>query len=436
VTEISCEVAIIGAGTAGLAAERAAREAGADTLLIDDRFAGTTCATVGCMPSKLLIAAANAADNIRKASTFGIRTSAPAIDGSAIMERLRKERDGFVADMLKAIERAPNRIKGRARFVDQTILALNDGRPVFARAVIIATGARPKVPKMFAALGELVVTNETIFELHSLPSSVAVIGAGPLGLELAQALARLGVDSELFEQSDRIGGLDDADIAKELKSTLGAEFPIHLGVELEIGREGDAARVTWSGSSRGARSFERVLVTTGRPPQLQDLNLSSTGLSLDERGVPRFDRATLQCDNAPIFVVGDANRERPVLHEASLQGAIAGRNAAAFPDVRPVERSVPMSIVFTDPPFATIGAPKSEVAVVGTGSYSDQGRAKIDARATGLVRIYANRASGKLTGAVLFGPGMDHIAHLIAWAIERGETAAGLLKLPFYHPTL
>jgi dihydrolipoamide dehydrogenase len=205
-------------------------------------------------------------------------------------------------------------------------------------------------------------------------------------------------------------------------------------VKLEVGR--DAARVTWSGSSRGARSFERILVATGRPSQLEDLNLSSTGLPLDERGVPRFDRATLQRDNAPIFVVGDANRERPVLHEASLQGATAGRNAAAFPDVRPGVRPVPLSSVFTDPPLATIGTPKSDFAVVGPGSYSDQGRANIDARATGLVRIYANRASGKLTGAVLFGPGIDHIAHLIAWAIERGETAAGLLKLPFYHPTL
>jgi dihydrolipoyl dehydrogenase len=183
-TEARCDVAIIGAGTAGLAAERAARKASAKTLLIDDRFAGTTCATVGCMPSKLLIAAANAAHKIRQASTFGIRTSAPVIGGSAIMDRLRKERDAFVAATLKTIEQIPSgiRVKGRARFVDRMTLALDDGSSVSAKAVVVATGARPSVPETFDPLGDLVLTNETIFELRSLPRSIGVVGAGPLGL--------------------------------------------------------------------------------------------------------------------------------------------------------------------------------------------------------------------------------------------------------------
>jgi dihydrolipoyl dehydrogenase len=161
--EIACEVAIIGAGTAGLAAERAARNAGVETILIDDRFAGTTCASVGCMPSKLLIAAANAAHNVRKASTFGIRAPAPVIDGAAVMDRLRKERDAFVAATLKTIEQIPsrNRVKGRARFIDRCTLVLDDGRKIIAKAVVISTGARPSVPQMFEALGGLMLTNET-----------------------------------------------------------------------------------------------------------------------------------------------------------------------------------------------------------------------------------------------------------------------------------
>jgi dihydrolipoamide dehydrogenase len=106
-TDLECDVAIIGAGTAGLAAERAARKAGARTLLIDDRFAGTTCATVGCMPSKLLIAAANAAQNARKASVFGLSVAELIIDGCAVMDRLRKERDAFVAATLKSIDDIP-----------------------------------------------------------------------------------------------------------------------------------------------------------------------------------------------------------------------------------------------------------------------------------------------------------------------------------------
>jgi dihydrolipoyl dehydrogenase len=220
-----------------------------------------------------------------------------------------------------------------------------------------------------------------------------------------------------------------------VRSVFGAEFPIHSGVKLQVARDRDVAYLSWSGSSCGARSFDRVLVATGRPPQLQDLNLASTGVSMDERGVPHFDGATLQCGDAPIFLAGDVDGQRPVLHEAAAEGTIAGRNAAAFPNLERAKRAVPLSIMFTDPPLATIGAPPSDSTIVGTGSYADQGRARIDACNSGLVRIYANRETGAITGAVLLGPAMDHIAHLFAWAIERGETAARMLELPLYHPT-
>jgi dihydrolipoamide dehydrogenase len=433
---LSCDVAIIGAGTAGLAAERAARKAGAKTLLIDDRFAGTTCASVGCMPSKLLIAAADAALNARKASTFGIETKT-SVDGRAVMARVRKERDGFVAATLKSIEKIPAGIciRLRARFSDKTTLTLDDGRKVSAKAIVIATGSRPSVPKPFQKLGEIVLTNETIFELESLPRSIAVVGAGPLGLELAQAMARLGVETVMFDQGDRIAALRDAAVAKSVRSVLGKEFPIHLGVKLEVEKDGDAARLSWSGASSGTASFERVLVAAGRPPALHDLNLAASGLERSDKGIPKFDPSTLQCGDAPIFLAGDADAQRPVLHEASSEGAIAGRNAASFPKVRKARRAVFLSIMFTDPPLAVVGAPPSDAMVFGSASYADQGRARVEARNEGLVRVYAGADTGVIAGATLFGPGMDHIAHLFALAIERRETADTLLQLPFYHPT-
>jgi dihydrolipoamide dehydrogenase len=434
--DLNCDVAVVGAGTADLAAESAARKAGAKTLLIDDRFAGTTCASVGCMPSKLLIAAASAAHTVRKASTFGIQVSGPVVDGGAVMDRLRKERDGFVTATLKSIERIPAGIcvRQRARFVDSTTLALDDGRKVSAKAIVVATGARPSVPKPFDALGDIVLTNETIFELPSLPRSIAVIGAGPLGLELAQALARLGVETAVFEQTDHLAGVRDAEVAEELRSVLTTEFAIRLAVKLDVEASGRGARLSWSGTSSGAASFERILVAAGRPPDLHGLDLKSTGVSVNEHGIPKFDPSTLQCGAAPIFLAGDTDGQRPVLHEASSEGAIAGRNAASFPDVRKNKRSTPLSIMFTDPPLAVIGATPSGPTIVGSASYADQGRAKVEARSAGLVRIYADPKSGVLTGAALFGPGMDHVAHLFAWAIERGETAAAILALPFYHP--
>jgi len=256
--EMHCDVAIIGAGTAGLAAERAARRDGARTLLIDDRFAGTTCATVGCMPSKLLIAAANAAHNVRKASIFGIRTSEPAIDGQAVMVRLRKERDAFVSSTLKTISEIPFGIcvRQRAPFIDDRTLQLDDGRRVSAKAFVVATGARPAVPKVFDGLKDLVLTNESVFELPTLPRSMAVVGAGPLGLELAQALTRLGVETHVFEQSDRLSAIPDTDVANAFISQLSAELSIHLGIGLEAARTGDLVQISWSGTSSGMKTFE------------------------------------------------------------------------------------------------------------------------------------------------------------------------------------
>jgi dihydrolipoyl dehydrogenase len=206
------------------------------------------------------------------------------------------------------------------------------------------------------------------------------VGAGPLGFELAQAFVRLGVETEVFEQTDRVAALRDPDVAKEVKKVIGAELPMHFDATLEATRNADFAGLSWSGaSSSGKKSFERVLVAAGRPPDLQVLNLVATEIDVDEHGVPEIDETTLQCGGAPIFIAGDANGKRRVLHEASSEGFVAGRNAAAYPDVRPSKRTVPLSIMFTDPPLAVVGAPASEGIVTGTASYTAQARAKVDA---------------------------------------------------------
>jgi dihydrolipoamide dehydrogenase len=437
--ELTCDVAIIGAGTAGLAAERSARSNGAKTLLIDETFGGTTCASVGCMPSKLLIAAADAAHAVRSAHVFGVDAD-PVIDGAAVMARVRKERDKFVAGVEKSIAKIPDAVKvcARATFTGPTTLALDDGRTVRAKAVVIATGSSPAIPDSFDAVKDRVLTNETIFELETLPASVGVIGAGPLGLELAQALVRLGVETIVFDQGDAVAALKDSHVAEALHAILEHELPIKLGVETKAVLDGDGVRLSWSGKDSGEQRFDCLLVATGRPPRLKGLGLETTGLDLDDHGSPDYAPDTMQCGEAPIFLAGDADHDRPVLHEASSEGTIAGRNAACFPDVTSAERMVPFAIMFTEPSVAVIGVvPKDGEAdiVVGTASYTDQGRAKVMACNAGLVRFYADAADGKLTGATMAGPGVEHSAHLIAWAIQSGWTATQTLALPFYHPT-
>jgi len=237
--DLTCDVAIIGAGTAGLAAERSARRAGAKTILIDECFAGTTCAAIGCMPSKLLIAAAKAAHSVSCAPLFGVRPKSLAVDGKAVMERIRNLRDEFVASARKSIEDLPHdaRLKGRAKFISANTLEI-DGRLLSATALVIATGSFPSIPKKLANLPN-VLTKETVFELKDLPASLAVIGAGPFGLELAQAFARLGVDVCVFDEGNKIAALQDAAVAESLRMLLETEFPLHLGTKVNACQVGN-----------------------------------------------------------------------------------------------------------------------------------------------------------------------------------------------------
>ncbi|MBC3940284.1 dihydrolipoyl dehydrogenase [Sphingomonas albertensis] len=438
-TKLTCDVAIIGAGTAGLAAERSARRNGANTLLIDEGFGGTTCASVGCMPSKLLIAAGNAMHAVKHASVFGVEASGK-VDGVAVMARVRQERDAFVAGVETSIDKLPEEVKieARAKFAGTTILSLSDGRKIHAKSVVIATGSSPAIPEMFDAVRDRVLTNESIFELADLPGSIGVIGAGALGLELAQAMARLGVETVVFDTGETIGGLKDPHVAEAYHAILSREMPILLGVELRVEPDGDGVKLAWSGSASGEQRFDYLLVATGRPPRIKGIGLETTGLALDDHGMPDYDPETMQCGSAPIFIAGDADHDRAVLHEASAEGMIAGRNAASYPEVTPGKRTVPFAITFTHPNVAVIGKiAKDDDAdsVIGTASYDDQGRAKVEACNAGLVRFYADRRDGRLTGATMAGPAVEHSAHLIAWAIQSGWTATEVLDLPFYHPT-
>lgn len=431
---LSCDVAIIGAGTAGLAAERAARKAGARTLLIDDGFKGTLCATTGCMPSKLLIAAARANADLAKARTMGIDVPTAQVNGQRVMARLQAERDHFVRATKASYGDLPRGtcIDARARFVAPDRLELSDGRQVSARSVIIATGSVPLIPEPYRGLGSHIVTNETLFDLDDLPESLAVLGAGPLGVELAQAMGRLGVRVTLFDKGKRLAKIRCDTVHASFEPIFAQDVTLRLGCEPQPSVQDDAVWLTWDG---GRDRFDRVLVATGRIPALKELNLKAAGLRLDQNGVPEFDRQTMQCADSPIFLAGDADADAPVLHEASLDGLIAGTNAARFPAVQSHDRPPAFTITFTDPPIAAIGLPADECALNAHGDYSDQGRARVEVRAEGMLRLGADR-NGRLVGADLGVPGGDHMAHLLTWAIMAEKTASDLLSMPFYHPTL
>ncbi|MEP2724996.1 dihydrolipoyl dehydrogenase [Roseibium sp.] len=439
---LSCDVAVIGAGTAGLAAERSARGNGASTLLIDPEFSGTLCANTGCMPSKLLIAAAKEVHRIGKADLFGIEVVDVRVDGQAVMQRVRSERDRFARLTRESIEELPDgiRIKSRARFEGPNRLKLDDGRVIEAKTIVIATGASPSLPQPFEALGDRVVTHESVFELEDLPRRLAVIGSGAIGLELAQAFSHLGVAVTLFDKGERMGKVRCPKVHETLCEAFDGDMTVRLGVDVEPERTDSGVCVRWSGKDSedhgGEAEFDLLLAALGRPPQLEGLDLEKADLECDEHGVPCHDRETMRCGDSAVFLAGDVATDLPLLHEASHDGAIAGRNAAAFPAPIKTERNVPFSITFTEPTLASIGSAEDEGAVTGTADYGDQGRARVEGRNEGTLTLYAAAPEGRLIGADLMAPDGEHLAHILAWAIQTETTASELLEMPFYHPTI
>jgi dihydrolipoamide dehydrogenase len=450
-TVVETDVAVIGAGSAGLVARRQAQSHGTErVILIEGGPYGTTCARVGCMPSKLLIAAADAAARVRGAEAFGVRAGELEIDGPAVMARVRRERDRFVSFVVESVEKIDERerLRGWARFAGPRTLEVEtagDLVRVEAKAVVVATGSKPWVPPPLRGLGDRLLTSDDVFELETLPKSLAVVGTGAIGLELGQAMTRLGVETSIFDIATRLPLLSSAAMQDEAEALFRERLDLHLGVsdmQAEL-REG-GVELSWRAADGSARSamFDYVLATTGRRPQLERLKLDAAGVELDEHGFPKsWDRRTTQIADAPIFLAGDITGDRPVLHEAAAEGRIAGRNAASYPEVRAHVRYVPMSVVFTDPNIAVVGRipePEGEHCdwECGEVDYAKQGRARVIDQAHGRVRIYANHHCGTIVGAEMIGPGVEHMAHLLAWAIEQGMTAKRALEMPYYHPVL
>ena len=431
------DVAIVGAGTAGLAALREVRKHTDDVLLVHDGPLGTTCARVGCMPSKALVAAANAFHTGTKFETFGIGGGDKlTADVPAVLRRVRALRDRFVAGVLDATQGLGSRIAaGRACLDGQNRLIVG-GQTIEARQIVLALGSSPIVPEPFRALGDRVLTSDTLFEQNDLPRRIGVIGLGAIGVEIAQALARLGVEIHAFDGAARIAGLSDEKVARTASGLLAREFAVQLGAEVELADSDDCIEIR-SGDNRVR--VDKIVAAVGRPPNIAGLGLETLGVPLDEKGMPEVDPQTMRIGGTAVLLAGDANGDRPLLHEASDEGHIAGLNATSSKPIR-LSRRTPLTVVFSDPEIAVVGRRFSELdldqSFVGEADFGSQGRARIMQENRGLLRIYAARQDGRLLGAEMAAPAAEHIAHLLALAIGQNLSVHDLLRMPFYHPTL
>ena len=439
------EYVILGVGTAGLGAFSRIRKQTDSVLLIQHGPYGTTCARVGCMPSKMLIAAGDLAHAIDEGAYFGI-DGHYQVNGKRVFERLKQDRtEKFVGSVLNYVDsiRDQFKVEGKATFVDSHTIDVDGKLRVKADKIILACGSTPYISPVFEHLRHELDTSDTIFELDDLPKSLAVVGIGVIALELGQAFHRLGVDTTLYGRSGRIGSFTHPDMQSEVLRTLQQELNIipqgNFTHATKVDGGYELTYVTGEGETV-TRTYERVLLASGRASNLRSMNLENSDLVLDSRGLPQYDSLTMQCGDAPVFIAGDATEDLPLWHEAYIEGRIAATSAINFPARKEGKRTSAIGIYFTDPQMAIVGVDYSfldpEQIVIGRARMAQGPRHEIYNDHRGMIQVYVDKDSGTLLGAEIFGRGAEHMAQTLVLAIEHEMTVGEILQMPVYHPSL
>ncbi len=431
------DVAIVGAGSAGLAALAEVRKVTNNFIVIDDGPLGTMCARVGCMPSKALIQVANDYHRFRLLDGHGIHGGDKvSLDIPEALAHVRRLRDRFAGSaVLLTKQLGSHLVRGRAQFIGPNTLSVGK-KEFFAKRAIIATGSHPEMLEEFRALGPRIATTDSLFELEDLPPRIGVIGLGSIGLEIGQALFRLGCDVIAFDRKQGVGTLTDPVLNAYARRHFAKEFKIHFNSEVRLKDRSAHVEVRANG-----RAYPRdlVLASLGRRPNLSSIGLEALGAALDQRGVPRFDAMTMKLHGLPIYIAGDPSGRRPLQHEAVDDGRIAGYNSVHH-KIRRFKRRAPIAITFSAPNLAVVGKSYAELKhgrfVTGKASFETQARALIMSENHGLLHIYAGVTDGKFLGAEMVAPAGEHLAHLMAWALQQKLTVFEMLRMPFYHPTI
>jgi dihydrolipoamide dehydrogenase len=437
---IKKDAVIIGAGSGGLSALRQIKQKTGNFAIIERGPLGTKCARIGCMPSKVLIRAANDYHRRYAFSVQGISgAEALKVDIDAVFRHVRSMRDKFAGNMDKTTRAlsGENLIEGNAKILSPNLVEVN-GQQIETESIIIATGANPIIPEPWLEFGDKILTSDNIFEQQHIPEKIAVIGLGVIGLELGQALSRLGVDVVGFDMKQTLGGISDPEIREEAVKAIRKDFSIHLGEAAELHSEGDRIKVCYGDV---CDKFDAVIAAIGVIPNIEGLGLENLGVELNGRGLPAFNPRTMQIGDLPVYIAGDVNGCRPILHEALDEGFIAGKNAMG--DVSNCFcRRVPLKVVFSDPEIAGVGYSFEQLResgrdiVIGRADFSEQARALVDQCAEGKLNVYADSETAKFLGAEMAIPGGEHIAHQLAISAQNEMTIFEMLQSPFYHPVL
>lgn len=439
------DVIVIGGGSAGTSAARAARSVGARTALVNEGELGGLCILRGCMPTKTMLASAHLLHETRELSEeLGLELRGEIVpEFEKIIERKNRLVRRFQKAKIRGVEAQDyDVIFGRARFAAEDRLEV-DGRALRAAKYVIATGSKP-VSLPIPGIEEVeVLTSDDVMRMERSPKTLVVQGAGPIGLELGQFFARVGTEVLLVNRSALCAKWDPPS-GVEMKNALLSEprFEILAPGKIESVRP-DGNEILFSITADGKRREHRAeafLMAAGREAALDGLGLELFDLERHEGGLAHDLR--MRTSHPLFYVAGDSTGQHQILHIANQEGVVAGKNAAGVEPYVVMDYRLKMSVVFTDPCFAQVGMTEAEAAaaglphVWGQAHFPETGRAITMGVRHGLWRMMAHEETGELLGAALLGPRADDLIHTIATLMHFRAKVDDIFDLPWYHPTL
>jgi pyruvate/2-oxoglutarate dehydrogenase complex dihydrolipoamide dehydrogenase (E3) component len=437
---------VIGGGSAGFNAARVANGLGKRVAIVDGaKDLGGLCILRGCMPSKTLLYIAEVLHLAQKGKTFGLKIPRASADMKAIHARKKKIIGEFAYYRDQQMQSGKYDIyRSHARFLDPHTIALDDGKKLRAKKIIIATGSRVSTPPVPGLAETPAWTSDDVLDLDFIPKSVIVLGGGIVACELAQFLRRIGSRVTLIQRSKNILK-DHSPAASETVQQAFRDEGIELFTDTVLEKiSGDKRAVSVrfkSGKKTLIRRARYLFNALGREPNTAGLDLANAGVKLSYSG--RIITNRFQQTSAPhIYAGGDVAGPHDIVHLAVAQGELAARHAFGVKKLKPIDHSLLLNVVFTDPQLASIGALESELKIVGTpylaASYpfNDHGKSILMDANYGYVKVIAEPKRGRILGAEIVGKDAGELIHCFSGPLAMRATVFDLLSATWYHPTL
>ena len=427
---------VIGGGSAGFNAARAAVSLGRKTAIVDGaRDLGGLCILRGCMPSKTLLYMAEVLHLAQKGKIFGLKIPSARADMKAIHARKKKIIGEFANYRLHALQSGKfDLIRAHARFLDPHTVELSNGEKIRAQQILIGTGSKVSVPPVPGLADVKFWTSDDVLDLDFIPKSVLVLGGGIVACELAQFLSRIGARVTLVQRSPNIlrDHSEDASCVVQ-KAFVDEGIELFAGTQLQsIAQDKRGVTATFlHDGKRIVRRAAHLFNALGREPNTAPLNLAAAGVKTLANGQIVINR--WQQTSAPhIYAAGDCSGPAEIVHIAIQQGELAARHAAGVKKLKPVDWSLLLNVVFTDPQLATAGTP----FVVASYPFNDHGKSILMDANYGYVKVIAEPKRGRILGAEIVGKDAGELIHAFSGPLAMKATVFDLLRAPWYHPTL